>query len=249
MGKIEKMQNAQNNKNAVNLSYIRKQKNKPPLKISGIKDLATLIGPGARKHTLNKAQKKFRRNSHITLAALAAAAFTLYNGVTYSNTYQPNANSTEYSSETETLNKEDVLNHVANRLTTIVYKDNISSIDRANFKITHDSKNDSDTFVIYENSRRPNGEDDKKFSYTKYNSPEYSGLNKRNKLNNNSEISELLDFMIDVYNDQNPSYEDLEKLEKMALKLKLNDFTLSGDRYNNGIIAESEKDSGYEIGD
>ena len=149
MGKIVKMQNEQNNRNAVNLSYIKKQK--PPLKISGIKDIATLIGPGARNHTLNKNQKKFRRNSHITLAALAATALTIYGGVTYQNPYLSNTNSTEYSAENETFNKDDVLNYSVNRLKTIIYKDNLSSIDNTSFEVQANPKFNSNTFIIYEN--------------------------------------------------------------------------------------------------
>ena len=73
-------------------------------------------------------------------------------------------------------------------------------------------------------------------------------LNKRN--NTDPEISTLLNLIIDIYNDPEPSHEDLENLKNVALKLHLNDFALVSTIKNGTIIVnESERDSGYEIDD
>lgn len=249
MGDINNMRNVANSNRSMK-SYvkegIKEKQNKPKLKINGIKDLATLLGPNAKNHKLNNNQRTFQLVGRVGIGiAGIAAALSITNAAINSNANSIGANNTQYSSETQTLDKDEVLSYAVNRLTTVVYKNDISSLNngKPNFKITHTAKTNRDTLIIYENPKFPNGEDDKKFSYTRYNNPDDQYLNR--KSNNNPEITELLNLMIDVYNNPNPSQEDLENLENMASKLQLNDFVLDG----NSIVAEAERDSGFEIGD
>lgn len=254
MGNINNMRNVANSTNSMK-SYvihknIKEKQNKPKLRITGVKDLVTLIGPNAKNHKLNDNQRRFQLASRVGLGiAGVAAAFSIANATIHSNANSISDNNSNISIENQTIDKNDAIDNAVNSLITIAYKDKLSYLnglsdsDKPTFKITHDSRINSDTFVIYEKPHSPNENDREKFSYTKYNNPEHQSLNSKNP--NNPQIAELIGFIIDVYNNPNPSIEDLNRLDQLASTIVLDSFVL----HNNSIVAEADRDTGFEIDD
>lgn len=252
MGNINDMRNVANSNNSMK-SYvihknIKEKQNKPKLKITGVKDLGTLIGPNAKNHKLNTNQRRFQLASRVGLGiAGVAAAFSIANATINSNVNSISTNNTQYSSETQTLDKDEVLSYAENKLMTLICKDNLSFLDSSYVKYTHDEEFNIDKLEI--NRKIKYAENSiNNFSYTRYNNPQDKYLNKKN--NNDPEITALLNLMLDIRNNPNPSQEDLETLNDMISKLNLNNLVLDkGSIGNTTIIDEAKKDSGYEIGD
>ncbi|MCI9287740.1 MAG: hypothetical protein HFJ57_07300 [Clostridia bacterium] len=252
MGDINNMRNVVNSNNSVK-SYvinknIKEKQNKPKLRITGVKDLVTLIGPNAKKYKLNTNQRKFQLVSRVGLGiAGIAAAFSIANATINSNVNSIDTNNTQYSTETQTLDKDEVLSYAEDKLMTLIYKDNLSSLTSSFVEYSHDDKFNIDKLKI--NKKIKYSETSiNNFSYTRYNNPENMYLNRKN--HNEPEITALLDLMIDIHNNPNPSQEDLASLNDIALKLNLNNLVLTDNSHDSAnIVNEAKRDSGYEIGD
>lgn len=250
MGDINNMRNVVNSNNSVK-SYvihknIKEKQNKPKLRITGVKDLVTLIGPNAKKYKLNTNQRKFQLVGRVGLGiAGVAAAFSIANAAINSNVNSIDTNNTQYSTETQTLDKDEVLSYAENKLMTLIYKDNLSSLASSCVEYSHDDKFNIDKLKI--NKKIKYSETSiNNFSYTRYNNPENKYLNRKNL--NEPEITALLDLMLDIHNNPNPSQEELETLNDIILNLNLNDLVINKDSKGNiSIVNESEKDSEYEI--
>lgn len=250
MGNINDMRNVANSNNSVK-SYvihknIKEKQSKPKLRITGVKDLVTLIGPNAENYKLNTNKRKFQLVSRVGLGiAGIAAAFSIANAAINSNVNSIDTNNTQYSTETQTLDKDEVLNYAENKLMTLIYKDNLSSLDSSYVEYSHNDKCNIDKLEI--NKKMKYSETSiNNFSYTRYNNPEDKYLNRKNL--NEPEITALLDLMLDIHNNPNPSQEELENLNNMVSKLNLNNLVLNRDSKGNiSIVNESEKDSEYEI--
>ena len=125
MGDINNMRNVVNSNNSVK-SYvinknIKEKQNKPKLRITGVKDLVTLIGPNAKKYKLNTNQRKFQLVSRVGLGiAGIAAAFSIANATINSNVNSIDTNNTQYSTETQTLDKDEVLSYAEDKLMTLI---------------------------------------------------------------------------------------------------------------------------------
>lgn len=251
MGDINNMRNVANSDRSMK-SYIKEgikeKQNKPKLKINGIKDLATLLGPNAKNHKLNNNQRTFQLVGRVGLGVAGlAAALSIANATLNSNANSISNNNIEYSSETQTLDKDGVLNYAENKLMTLIYKDNLSSLDSSYVTYSHNDKLNIDKVEVH-NKIKYSDNSSVDFSYARYNNPDNKRLNKKN--NNHPEITDLLNLMIDIRNNPNPSQEDLEYLNDIVSKLNLNDLVLDRDaRGNTSIVNENEIDLGYEIGD
>lgn len=244
MGNINSMRDVANSDRNMK-SYIKDRARKPRLKIKGIKDIVTLISPNAKRYKLTPNQRNFQLVGRTTIAALAAA-LTISGGIAYQNVHSANANSTQYSSETQ-LDKDEILSYAENKLMTLICKDNLSNLNLSYVEYSHDDKFNIDKLEI--NRKIKYAENSiNTFSYTRYNNPQDKYLNKKN--NNEPEITVLLNLMLDIRNNPNPSQEDLETLNDMISKLDLNNLVLAkGNLGNASIVDEAKRDSGYEIGD
>lgn len=245
MGNINSMRNVANSDCNMK-SYIKDRARKPRLKIKGIKDIVTLISPNAKRYKLTPNQKNFQMVGRTTIAALAAA-LTISGGIAYQNVHSANTNNTEYSSEAQTLNKDEVLSYAENKLMTLICKDNLSLLDSSYIEYSHNDEFNIDKLEI--NRKIKYAEDSiNNFSYTRYNNPQDKYLNRKN--NNEPEITALLNLMLDIRNNPNPSQEDLANLNNLTLKLNLNNLVLAkGNLGNSSIIDEAKRISEHEIGD
>lgn len=251
MGNINNMRNVANSDRSIR-SYIvhkniKETRNKPRLNDKTIKGTLKLIGPNAKKYRLSSRQRSKQLLSRVGLGiAGIAAAFAVANATINSNANSVSSNNTQYSSETQILDKDEVLNYAEETLKEIVYMDRLALIDRASVEITHNDKLDTDTVTVFEDIKSINGPIEQ-YSYTRYNNIEHNNVNKKN--NTNPEIKKFLNLMIDVSNSQNPSYEDLENLDNIvdniALELKAGKYTIVDKK----IVENVEKDAGFEIGD
>lgn len=247
MGNINNMRNVANSSRSMK-SYVRnsieEKQNKPYLKITGIKDLATLLGPNAKNHKINNNQRTFQLVGRTTIAGLAAA-LSIGSFAAFSNAHS-NINENTVSTQSQEYQKDDVLEYAQETLKAIVYKDRANSMYRADVKFSHDNRLNTDTITIYEDIKSINGPMEQ-YSYTRYNNPEHKNSNKKN--NTSPEIKELLDSMIDIHNSQAPSYEDLENLndivDNIASEMEAGKYTLVDGK----IVENVQKDTGFELGD
>lgn len=126
MGKIEKMQNMQDE---LNISRLKKQNLKPKLRITGVKDLATLIGPNAKHYRLSKGQKNFQIKGRLTIAAIAAA-LAISGGVSIAHSVNSNKNTNTNAIEAqEILQKDEVLKDFEAMLKQWVFGDDLEDIN------------------------------------------------------------------------------------------------------------------------
>lgn len=247
MGNINNMRNVANSDHNMK-SYIKDRERKPRLNDKTIRGTLKLIGPNAKKYRLSPKQRSKQLTYRVGLGiAGLAAAFSVANATIHSNANSISDTNTQYSSETQTLSKDEVLSYAENKLMTLIFKDNLSLLDSSYVEYSHNDEFNIDKLEI--NRKIKYAENSiNKFSYTRHNNPEDKYLNRKN--NNEPEITALLNLMLDIRNNPNPSQEDLENLNTMLLKLDLNNLVLNNDRSGNTfIVNESEKDSGYEIGD
>lgn len=236
MGKITNMQQKQNDRNKVNLSYVRKQI-KPPMKKKGIKGLMTLIGPNARKYRLSTDQRNFQLGGRLTIAAIASA-LAIAGGVSYANHQPKQDHVVEASSQENMLTKEDVLSQAEEKLVSFVCPD-ATILGSVDVKYLHDSELQADMIIIYQRLNNPNAEPIKRFSYTRYNLLEDMSLHARE---NAPEVVRLLNDMINANSKENPSQEDLERLMEELSNWDLSKFELEG----NNIVESSQRDFGEE---
>lgn len=245
MGDINNMRCVANSNRSMK-SYVKDRARKPRLNDKTIKGTLRLIGPNAKKYRLSPRQRSKQLLGRVGIGiAGVAAAFSIANAALNSNANSIGTNNTQYSSETQTLDKNDVLSYAENKLMTLIYKDNLSSLDSSYVEYSHNDEFNIDKLEI--NRKIKYSENSiNNFSYSRYNNPQDKYLNGKN--NNNSEITDLLNLMIDIRNNPNPSQEDLESLNDMVLKLNLNNLVLDKDaKGNTTIVNESERDSEYEI--
>lgn len=247
MGDINNMRNVANSNRSMK-SYIKDRARKPRLNDRTITGTLKLIGPNAKKYRLSPKQRSKQLLGRVGLGVAGlAAALSIANAAVNSNANSISNNNIEYSSETQTLDKDGVLNYAENKLMTLIYKDNLSSLDSSYVTYSHNDKLNIDKVEVH-NKIKYSDNSSIDFSYARYNNPDNKRLNKKN--NNHPEITDLLNLMIDIRNNPNPSQEDLEYLNDIVSKLNLNDLVLDRDaRGNTSIVNENEIDLGYEIGD
>lgn len=247
MGNINSMRNVANSDRNMK-SYIKDRVRKPRLNDKTIRGTLKLIGPNAKKYRLSPKQRSKQLTYRVGLGiAGLAAAFSVANATIHSNANSISDTNTLYSSEAQALDKDEILSYAENKLMTLICKDNLSLLDSSYVEYTHDDKFNIDKLEI--NRKIKYAEDSiNNFSYTRYNNPQDKYLNKKN--NNEPEITALLNLMLDIRNNPNPSQEDLETLNDMISKLDLNNLVLAkGNLGNASIVDEAKRDSGYEIGD
>ncbi len=223
MGKISNMQQKQNKENGVNLSYARNQ-SKPRFGIKGIKDVGLLFKPGIEKeYDFYPEEKKLIRALRIgtlSLAALASSAVITV-GASYVVNRLPSL-SIQNEQAIDELAKQDVLNSAKDKLLLILYQNDLPKREAAYIEYTRDEELSIDTLKIYEKVQSANRKDDLIFSYRRYHN-----LLERNKTDKNDErINKLLNEMIDIYYSENPSQDDLEKLNMLSSSLRPLDFEL-----------------------
>lgn len=238
MGKISNMQQKQNNENGVNLSYARSQA-KPRLNIKGFKGFIELYKPGIEKeYYLTKKQKKFIRNLRIGTLSLAALASAAAITVGASHVVNPTGSApTHTEQEMNELTKEGVLESAENDLLDFIYKDYPSLKTLSFIKCHHDPKTNIDTLTVYYRTQNPNADPSVQFSYFRYNDTIDKLISKPSK--NNSEINELLNCMLDVSLNENPSQEELEQLSEKFSSIDFSQFTFDG---KNIVDKSQEKD-------
>lgn len=243
MGKISNMQQKQNNENGVNLSYARNQA-KPRLKIKGIKDLVTLLGPNGSKYKLSKNQRNFQLKGRITIAAIASAlaiAGTTAYAVNQSQSAPVPVTETNISEMSE-LTKEGVLESAEDALLDFIYQNSSSDLkNRAIIKYKHNEKLNLDTFIVYDRYQNPNSDPSVRFSYNKHNDTIDKIVSKSSK--NNSEVDKLLDSMIEVYLNKSPSEKDLQGLSDKVSNLDFSQLKFDG---KNIVDKSQEKDINNE---
>lgn len=242
MGKIQNMQQNQNN---VNLSYVRNQSKKPKLKIDGIKGLATLIGPNSKRYRLSPNQRNFQLKARagLTIASLLAAGL-LVAGRSYTPNHQVQETKAIETSIDNEFEKEDVMQSAEEKLLNIIYQDDAEmELSYVDYMRTEDN---IEKLVVKQKSTSPYIEADKVFQYLKSNDL----LDKLILENNNSDIiNEFLDMMIDVKNDKNVSQEDLAKLDALTSNIDSKDYKLDGKDIVELDRTAKKEQKGFEIGD
>ena len=236
MGKITNMQQKQNKENGVNLSYARGQV-KPRLRVKGIKDIGTLLGPNGGKYRLSKDQRNFQLGGRLTIAAIASA-LAIAGGVSYANHQPKQDHVVEASSQENMLTKEDVLSQAEEKLVSFVCPD-ATILGNVDVEYLHDSELQADMILIYQRLNNPNAEPIKRFSYTRYNLLEDFSLHARE---NAPEVVRVLNDMISVNMKENPSQHDLYRLMEEVSNWDLSKFELEG----NHIVESSQRDLGEE---
>lgn len=219
MGKIANMQTKQNEKNEVNLSYIRKQHSKPKLKIKGFKDLATLVGPTASKYNLTKYQRNFQKGARLTLAALAASI--AIGGVAVGNTVR----NTNVAQAQEVLQQDELMASAESKILDCVFGEDRSNINNPEVSYRYD-KHDGSTALIVTSGK----EDSKKISYT------YSDSLSLDEVLNAKDISSLIDNAIKVHYAEEPSQKQLEALNKSLENVEDKNFKLK----DNHIVEDKQ---------
>lgn len=239
MGKISNMQQKQNNENGVNLSYARNQA-KPRLDIRGFKGFIELYKPGIEKeYSLTKKQKKFIRNLRTgTAIAILASSLALTGGVVHATNNQQH-NSTNFEQELDQLTKEDVLASAEDALLSCIYQDLPTFKDKSFIKCLHDAETNSDKITVYNRPQNPNADCSIQFSYTRYNNTIDKILSGSKE--NDPTIDGFLNSMIDLYNDQNISQEELKELNEKFSDFDFSDFRF--DSKSHSIVSKvQEKD-------
>lgn len=240
MGKIQNMQQNQNN---VNLSYVRNQSKKPKLKIDGIKGLATLIGPNSKRYRLSPNQRNFQLKARagLTIASLLAAGL-LVAGRSYTPNHQVQETKAIETSIDNEFEKEDVMQSAEEKLLNIIYQDDAEmELSYVDYMRTEDN---IEKLVVKQKSTSPYIEADKVFQYLKSNDL----LDKLILENNNSDIiNEFLDMMIDVKNDKNVSQEDLAKLDALTSNIDSKDYKLDGKDIVELDRTAKKEQKGFEI--
>ncbi len=239
MGKISNMQQKQNKENGVNLSYARNQ-SKPRFKIKGIKDIGLLYKPGIEKeYSLTSTQKKLIRSLRVGTLSLTALASAAAITVGVSHVLNPTTSvPTHTQQEISELTREDVLESAEAALLDFIYQNSSSDLkSRAIIKYTHSEETNTDNLTIYDRYRDPNSNPSARFSYNRHNDTIDKVVSKSSK--NNPEIDELLNCMINVYLNENPSQEDLEELSEKFSNLDFSQLKFDG---KNIIDKSSEKD-------
>jgi len=228
MGKINDMQNEQNNMSIKNLK--NKQNQKPKLRITGWKDIATLLGPNAnKKYTLSPNKKSFQLKGRVTIAAIATV-LGIGAAVTFNKPHTPPKDN---SSQTqEVLDKEALLSQSRHELLDIIFGENRDESDKQFYLKTSRSKDDGSTYVraIFEDKYGTN------VAYT------YSNFFNYSHSKNAEEISNLIDTYMKIYFMENPSQEDLQKLNDALEELEDKNFKLDG----KNIVAVDEKEKDFE---
>lgn len=230
MGKINDMQKNQTN---ISIRSIKdKQTEKPKLKIKGFKDIATLLGPNAKKYRLSKNQRNFQLKGRITIAAIAAAIGI--SGAALINHH--NSVPTNNLGQTEmSLQKDTLLSEANEKLFDIVYG---TDREEAQYFVDYDKITDdnSKTLSVGRNIKPS----DRALEYeTQIN---YSYNNNALNFKDAKEIKNLADKMIDIHYSENPSQKDLEKLDEAIEALEDKDFKLDG----KNIVPVKEHDTELE---
>ncbi|MBO5478992.1 MAG: hypothetical protein J6A04_04755 [Clostridia bacterium] len=209
MKEISEMQRNQNN---INLSYIRdKQKNlnKPRLKVKNLKDIATLIGPSAKKYRLSPNQRNFQLKGRLTIAAIAAAL--AIGGISVGNSISNDTAETQ-----EILQEEELMNAFEDKLLDCVFSTNRNDVD--NPEVSYDFDNHDGSTIL----RVTSGTGDSKkvlFTYSK------GGLS-FDSLQNAKEISSLINNAMDIHFAKEPSQKQLQNLNESLENLENKNFKL-----------------------
>ena len=232
MGKINEMQRNQNN---LSIRSIKdKQSEKPKLKISGFKDIVTLLGTGAKKYKLSKNQRNFQLTGRLTIAAIAAT-IGISGGAALMNHH--NNVPTNNSAETQVvLDKNELLSEANEKLFDIVYG---TDREEANYYVGYKyDTHDNSTKMIVGRQLDPIGNT---FQYRHESGYTYD--NGQFNFKDAKEIKALADIMIDIYYSENPSQKDLEKLDAAIEALEGKGFKLDG----GSIVPIKEQDTDLEL--
>lgn len=219
MGKINDYMNKYNRIQQNNERNTNVKKDK--LNIKGVKDVFTLLSPNASKYRLSKNQKKFQIKGRVTIAAIAATLAV--SGVTIASNVSSRNNNNAY--ESQTLQKDAVLEEANSMLKSYIYGDNQEKLDNANVEYNFD-KGGCTSIVVRS--------DDISFRYDAGSFIENS--------QNNEKINDLLSKMIQIERNDNPSQKDLASLLVLLDDLKNSSFKLQGKH----IVASDERDTDLE---
>lgn len=232
MGKINNMYN---NQDEISLKYINRLSElaKPKLKIKGIKDIATLIGPNAKNYKITKNQKRFQRNARVSIAVLAASMAIASGTITnmhHSNPVVNNSTDVIVNYSSKTLSKDVVMENAENKIKELVYGDNFEenhTIDNISFLYDTDKIENVSSVKLTHTT-----------NLNKYEDFSYSSGSFLKKSGNAKEIDMLLDKMIEMNDLKDPSNKDL--IELNTLTGNLDDLNI---KFSNGkLILNQEKD-------
>lgn len=230
MGEIESMKLHQHDIKSYVKNKQEKQK-KPRLKIKTMKDVATLLGPNAKRYRISQNQRNFQLKGRLTIAAFAAfaASFAIGEISSYSEAH---SNIAETSNVLATdFEKNESVTDAKEKLLDILYQDLDSFKENTQIKFVHDDELDTDSIVVYERQKYQM-QTQEKFRYTRFNRPE--DFMKKDK--DCKEISEWLNLVLDAYYNENISKEDLRILDSTTLNINGKKFKLD----NNAILGKSE---------
>lgn len=236
MGELESMKLHQHDIK----SYVKNKQEKmkkPRLKIKTMKDVATLLGPNAKRYHISPNQRNFQLKGRLTIAAIAAAL--AIGGISaYSHTRRADTNTVETSNlSASDFEKNESISDAKEKLLDIIYPDLDSFKENTQIQFIHDDELDTDSIVVYERQKYQM-QTQEKFRYTRFNRPE--DFMKKDK--DCKEISEWLNLVIDAYYNENISKEDLRILDGTTLNIDAKKFKLD----NNAILGKSELDKDFE---
>lgn len=219
MGDIIDLQSELNERNGVNLSYV-KNKLKPPMSKKGIKGFASLIAPGANKrYKLDQNQRKVQLAGR-TIVGIAA----LISSLTIGSAVVSGSISNTTVETQEMLQQNDLMEIAENRLLECVFGDKFDNIDNPN--IVYNVESDGHRVL-----KVTSGRDDSKEVLFAYDSNLFS-----EKFTNAKEIVSLMNDTIDVHFSENASKKKLENLKESIEKSEDKDFKLK-----NGHIVEDKQ--------
>lgn len=219
MGKITDMQKWKNtSRKETDLSYVR-NKAKPRLKINGIKDLATLVGPNAKRYKLTPNQRKFQLNTR-TIAALLGAGLLVAGGKYVVNSIGDNVAQTQ-----EILQENELMDIAKDKLLESFFGDELKNIDNPEVSFSTDRSDGSEQLTITSGT-----DDSKKALYT------YSKNLSFDSTLNPKEISSLIDSMIEINSAHGASSKQLKELNEAIEAASDKNFT-----FENGHFVEDKE--------